>query len=142
MLCGVGSGKERMATVNKSLSTEEVLDRAQRWARMHKIVKYRDKMDDLLTGLSDEDQRRVVLCGQRISGGLPPKVIPASTNGKEERNGKQKVQATKQHKSEPRESNDSAGKGAATAKGRKAVGASGSTKKQNNAGRNSRAQKR
>ena len=130
-----------MATA-KSLTTEEVLDRANRWARMHKLVKYRDKMDDLLIGLSDEDQRRVVLCGQRISGGLPPKVIPASTNGKEESHAKEKGKASKQHKPEPRKPDASAGKGSATTKSGKAVGASSGAQKQNNKGRNPRAKKR
>jgi hypothetical protein len=123
----------------KSLTTEEVLDRAQRWARMHKIEKYRSKMDDLLAGLSEEDQRRVYLCGQRISGGLPPKVIPASTNGKEEGHAKEK---RKQHKPEPRQPNASAGKGAAPVKSGKAVGASGGTKSKDTSRRNSSKKKR
>jgi hypothetical protein len=60
------------------LTDEEVAERAQRWARLHKNEKYRNKMDDVLVGLSAADQRRVYLCGQRMAGGLPLKVIPAS----------------------------------------------------------------
>ena len=73
----------------KTLTDDEVAARAQQWARLHKNEKYRDKMDDVLTGISKADQRRVYLCGQRMVGGLPLKVIPASpaAPGKEDANG-------------------------------------------------------
>jgi hypothetical protein len=64
------------------LTEEEVAARAQRWARFHGNIKYRDKMDEVLEGLSKADQRRVYLCGQRMVAGLPLKVLPAAT-GKE-----------------------------------------------------------
>jgi hypothetical protein len=63
----------------KVLTDEEVIDRAAKWARLHRNEKRRDRMDECLDGLSKADQRRVYLCGQRIAGGLPPKVIPAAT---------------------------------------------------------------
>jgi hypothetical protein len=63
-----------------NLTDDEVINRAERWARLHANPKYRDKMDALLEDLSEVDQRRVRLCGQRIAGGLKPKVLPAATS--------------------------------------------------------------
>jgi len=68
-----------------SLTGDEVLERAQRWAFLHKRPENRPKMDAVLNGLNAEDQRRVYLCGQRICGGLPIKIIPAANNRKEEK---------------------------------------------------------
>jgi len=70
-----------------SLSTEQVIDRATDWAHYHKSPSTRSKMDDVLDGLSKDDQRRVYLCGQRIAAGMSPKVIP-SANHKEATNAK------------------------------------------------------
>jgi hypothetical protein len=74
----------------ESLTNDQVAERAQRWAILHKQEKNRAKMDAILDGLSADDQRRVYLCGQRMSGGLPLKVIPA-----ENKNGKEKTNAEK-----------------------------------------------
>jgi len=122
-----------------SLTTEEVLDRAQRWARMHKVEKYRPKMDDLLKGLSEADQRRVYLCGQRISGGLPPKVLPAA-NGKEDKNEKEKGKAAAEGKR--REGSNASRGSTTTAQGTKAVGADSKPAKTNHARKDSRNKKR
>jgi len=48
---------------------------ARKWAELHVKPKTRDQMDDVLTGLSDADARRVILCGQRIAAGLTPKIV-------------------------------------------------------------------
>ena len=61
----------------KILTDDEVKDRAAKWARLHRKPETRSKMDTCLAGISDADQRRVYLCGQRIAAGLPAKVIPA-----------------------------------------------------------------
>jgi hypothetical protein len=65
------------------VSDDKIRELAQRWALLHKLEKNRDKMDGVFKGLSESDQRRVYLCGQRISGGLSPKVLPPSENRKE-----------------------------------------------------------
>jgi hypothetical protein len=57
------------------LTNEEVLDHAHRWARLYCNPKFRARMDTVLEDLSEDDQRRVYLCGQRIVGGLPEKVL-------------------------------------------------------------------
>jgi hypothetical protein len=51
----------------------DLLDRAKQWAALHSNPKTRSKMDERLVGLSEGDQRKVHLDGQRISGGMPPK---------------------------------------------------------------------
>lgn len=61
----------------KILTDDEVKDRAAKWARLHRKPETRSKMDTALEGISQADQRRVYLCGQRIAAGLPAKVIPA-----------------------------------------------------------------
>jgi len=71
----------------ETLTDDQVAERAQRWAILHKQQKNRDKMDAILDGLSAEDKRRVYLCGQRMVGGLPLKVISAE-NRKETKHGK------------------------------------------------------
>ena len=52
---------------------QDLRDLAKRWAALHSNPKTRSKMDQLLVGLSEADQRKVYLDGQRISGGMPPK---------------------------------------------------------------------
>ena len=69
----------------KFLTNEEVADRAQRWVQFWRIVKYRDKMESVMDGLNEADKRRVRLCGQRMSVGLPLKVLPAPEQGKEDK---------------------------------------------------------
>lgn len=69
----------------KDLTTEEVIDRAKKWARLHRNQNTRAKMDECLAGISTADQRRVYLCGQRIATGLPIKVVPAANNQKGEK---------------------------------------------------------
>jgi len=66
-----------------ALTNEEVIGRAKDWAHLHRNPKTRPRMDAILDGLSEADQRRVYLCGQRIVGGLPIKVVPstATTEG-------------------------------------------------------------
>ena len=65
----------------KTLTDDEVIDRAKKWARLHNNVRLRGRMDECLEGISKADQRRVYLCGQRIVGGLSIKVVPAATKG-------------------------------------------------------------
>ena len=60
------------ATVERA-AARDLLDRAKRWAALHSNPKTRSKMDQLLEGLSEADQRKVYLNGQRISKGMPPK---------------------------------------------------------------------
>jgi hypothetical protein len=57
------------------LTDEEIVERAREWARLHLDPMTRAKMDAVLIGLSPADQRKVVLCGQRIAGGLEPKIF-------------------------------------------------------------------
>jgi hypothetical protein len=77
-----------------ALTDDQVAERAQRWAILHKQEKNRAKMDAVLDDLSEADARRVYLCGQRMVGGLPLKVIPADN-----KNGKEKTNAeTKKHR--------------------------------------------
>jgi hypothetical protein len=52
---------------------QDLLERAKRWAALHSDPKTRPKMDELLAGLSEADQRKVYLDGQRISKGMQPK---------------------------------------------------------------------
>jgi hypothetical protein len=73
-----------------ALSDDEVLSRAQDWAHLHPKPTTRNKMDEVLSGLSTADQRRVYLCGQRIAGGLKPRVIPAPAQPDERKHGKTK----------------------------------------------------
>lgn len=61
----------------KILTDDEVKDRASKWARLHRKPETRSKMDTCLEGISQADQRRVYLCGQRIAAGMDAKVIPA-----------------------------------------------------------------
>jgi hypothetical protein len=72
----------------KSLTDDEVAGRAQRWALLHKKPENRTKMDDVLSGITAEDKRRVYLCGQRMAAGLPLKVIPATTPTEEKTDAK------------------------------------------------------
>ena len=67
---------------SKDLTTEEVIDRAKKWARLHRNQNTRSRMDECLAGISNADQRRVYLCGQRIATGLPIKVVPAANQEK------------------------------------------------------------
>lgn len=60
------------------MNNDEVIEYARRWAKLHANPKLRGRMDNVIDGLSEEDARRVVLCGQRIAGGLTIKVVPAS----------------------------------------------------------------
>jgi hypothetical protein len=110
----------------KLLTDEEVVDRAQRWARFHKNEKYRDKMDEVLVGLSETEKRRVYLCGQRIAGGLPIKVIPAASaatpSRKEQTNGKEDKAAKERRPAAVAKSTGTPEKG-------KAVGADSGAKK-------------
>jgi hypothetical protein len=122
--------------MSKTLTDDEVRERAQRWARLHKIEKYRPQMDEVLNGLSADDQRRVYLCGQRIAGGLPFKVIPPAQQGKEEADEQTKGKAAKK-----RPAATAAGR-AATAQERKAMGANSVTKKANHARKDSSDKKR
>ena len=69
--------------MSEPLSAARVLELAAKWSRLHAKPQWRDRMDECLTGLSESDARRVVLCGQRMAAGLPPKVLPAETPTKE-----------------------------------------------------------
>lgn len=80
----------------ETLTDDEVVSRAERWARLHSNQKLRGRMDAVLEGLTDEDQRRVYLCGQRMVAGLPLKVVPAierNTNNGKKTNSKQRRKA-------------------------------------------------
>lgn len=57
------------------LTDEQVIDRAKDWVHYYRDPNTRDKMDGIVAGLKPADARAVILCGQRISGGLKPKVI-------------------------------------------------------------------
>jgi hypothetical protein len=65
---------ERMSARQKNVTDDRVVTLAKQWAELHANRKTRDKMDDLLDGLSEQMQRKVVLCGQRIASGLPIKI--------------------------------------------------------------------
>jgi hypothetical protein len=56
------------------LTDVQIIDRARDWAQLHADPKTRDKMDDIIKGLSAADSRRVILCGQRIRAGLTPRI--------------------------------------------------------------------
>lgn len=81
--------------MSKTLTDEEVLDRAERWARFHRKPETRSRMDECLKGLSQADQRRVYLCGQRVATGLAPKVLPAETKERKEPDEKEQTQKAK-----------------------------------------------
>jgi hypothetical protein len=49
---------------------------AAKWADLHAARRTRERMDEILAGLSEADARRVILCGQRIAAGLPPRIAP------------------------------------------------------------------
>ena len=88
--------------MTKSLTDEEVIDRAERWARFHRKPETRSRMDDCLKGLTKADQRRVYLCGQRVVGGLAPKVIPAETEQRKEPDEKEESKSkSKSRKGKP-----------------------------------------
>lgn len=91
----------------KELTAEEVIDRAKKWARLHRNEKTRSRMDECLDGISEADQRRVYLCGQRIVAGMPIKVIPLANNqkGEEDEHGTTNNSRSKDRKS--RQPNDS-----------------------------------
>jgi len=59
---------------NKQQTEEQLIERARQWVAFHAKEETRDKMDEVLEGLTEADQRRVTLCGQRLSGGLPPRI--------------------------------------------------------------------
>jgi hypothetical protein len=64
-----------MKTERNRLTDEQIIERAREWSRLHLDPLTRGKMDAVLAGLSPADVRRVTLCGQRISGGLEPKIF-------------------------------------------------------------------
>lgn len=101
-----------------ALTDDQVAERAQRWAILHKQEKNRAKMDAVIEGLSDHDQRRVYLCGQRMSAGLPLKVIPA-----ENKNGKEKT--TNAETKKPRRRPDAADESATGIENKIPLGAPG-----------------
>ena len=113
----------------KFLTNDEVAERAQRWARFHKNEKYRDKMDEVLAGLNKIDQRRVYLCGQRMSGGLPLKVISAPAP--EPRKEKGTSNDTKENSKRER-GTAAADNGSGKAQGKVSVGTDSSVKKSGN----------
>jgi hypothetical protein len=84
----------------KDLEYEDIIDRAERWARFHSKPNLRNRMDECLEGITDADQRRVYLCGQRIAAGLKAKVADF-TPPKEERktDGKQKSDPKRKRRS-------------------------------------------
>jgi hypothetical protein len=85
-------------------------------------------MDTVLDGLSEADQRRVYLCGQRIAAGMSPKVIPPL-------NEKGKENETK-HRAANRPA-----KGGKTAQAGSSVGTSPRPERQSKKGRDSKHEK-
>jgi len=53
---------------------QQLIERARKWAQLWRNPKTRSRMDEALKGLSKPDERKVVLCGQRISAGLAPRI--------------------------------------------------------------------
>lgn len=56
------------------LTDPQIIDFAWQWVRLHANPKTRDEMDELVKDLSPADSRRVILCGQRLSAGLSPRI--------------------------------------------------------------------
>jgi hypothetical protein len=54
---------------------ETLIEKARAWAELHADPHTRGAMDKVLNGLSAADQRKVVLCGQRIAAGLSVKLV-------------------------------------------------------------------
>jgi hypothetical protein len=69
------------------VTDDEIIAFAERWARLHANPKLRGRMDNLLAEASEDDQRRIRLCGQRIAAGLPVKLVPAATKERSSGNG-------------------------------------------------------
>lgn len=65
------------------MSDDQIIEAAQRWARLYLNPKLRSRMDKVLEEGDEDDRRRIVLCGQRISGGLSIKLVPAATTKEE-----------------------------------------------------------
>jgi hypothetical protein len=75
--------------MSEPITDEEIISRAGRWAKLHSNPKLRGRMDNVIEDLSEEDQRRVYLLGQRLAGGLPIKIVPpATTSERKEPNAK------------------------------------------------------
>jgi len=64
-----GNGKPKGA-----LTDAQIIERANKWAKLHEDPATRPQMDKVIAPLSVNDARRVILCGQRIRGGLKPKI--------------------------------------------------------------------
>jgi len=65
--------KHNNAKPSGVLTDDKIIDRAKDWAHLHECGRY-SEMDRVIAGLSEKDSRRVILCGQRIRGGLKPKI--------------------------------------------------------------------
>jgi hypothetical protein len=70
----VGPEASPSTTALEPLIAEQVVKRAQQWAEFSRSSSDREKMDDVLVGISEDDRRRVILCGQRLAAGLPAKL--------------------------------------------------------------------
>jgi hypothetical protein len=83
------SVNKQKGNMSEAITDEEVMSRAGRWAKLHSDPKLRGRMDKVIEDLSESDQRRVYLLGQRLAGGLSIKIVPATTEAKrKEPNGK------------------------------------------------------
>ena len=101
-----------------SISNDEVKDRAEKWVRFYRNLKWRNRMDEALAGLSDEDARRVYLCGQRMAGGLALKILPATTEERSEPdNGNNPADSNKPKATRGRKRTDAAKQSAQSAQG-------------------------
>lgn len=60
----------------KQYNEGHIIGYAHQWAELHAKPKTREKMDELIADLPEPIARKVVLCGQRIAAGLPPKIAP------------------------------------------------------------------
>ena len=67
--------RAKKTLVDGAISNEVIIEKAHEWAALHANKKTRDKMDEVIAGLDERTARKIVLCGQRISGGLEPKVV-------------------------------------------------------------------
>jgi hypothetical protein len=69
------SAPSKTSPAKEAAAEQTLIEKAHRWAELHTDPHTRGSMDKVLTGLSAADQRRVVLCGQRIAAGMSVKLV-------------------------------------------------------------------
>jgi len=110
----------------KKLTNDEVITKAKEWADAW-TSKKPASMDVVLSGLTVADRKKVILCGQRVVGGLTLKVSETTgeeptkriTTGKGDNHDQEKKQRRQQ---------GSTGASPKATKGKVSVGATASTK--------------